>query len=108
MRETKVTNMEVKWLHSALIAKKPIDPTHLIINRWCCGNIEFGRYWFGVLPLHLGYLFETGYYKEPGACPTQDFPYDYMKKGKNISGDERGEDHMWFEDRWMVAPLCEE
>jgi hypothetical protein len=36
MRETKVTNTEVNWLHSALIAKQPIDPTHLMINRWCC------------------------------------------------------------------------
>jgi hypothetical protein len=30
--------------------------------------------WFGVLPLHVGYLFETGYYKEPEASPTRDFP----------------------------------
>jgi hypothetical protein len=51
MRETKITNTELNWLYSALIAKQPIDPTHLMINRWCCGNIEFGRYWFGVLPL---------------------------------------------------------
>jgi hypothetical protein len=34
-------------------------------------NIEFGRYWFGVLPLHIGYLFKTGYYKEPEAPPTR-------------------------------------
>jgi hypothetical protein len=33
-------------------------------------NIEFGRYWFGVLPLHVGYLFKTGYYKEPESSPT--------------------------------------
>jgi hypothetical protein len=33
-------------------------------------NIEFERYWFGVLPLHIGYLFETGYYKEPESSPT--------------------------------------
>jgi hypothetical protein len=26
-----------------------------------------------VLSLHVGYLFETGYYKEPEASPTQDF-----------------------------------
>jgi hypothetical protein len=31
--------------------------------------------WFGVLPLHVGYLFETGYYKEPRASPTRDFPW---------------------------------
>jgi hypothetical protein len=52
-------------------ARQPIDPTQLMINRWCCGNIEFGRYWFRVLPLHVGYLFKTGYYKEPEASPTR-------------------------------------
>jgi hypothetical protein len=36
MRETKATNTEVNWLHSALIAMQPIDPTHLMTNRWCC------------------------------------------------------------------------
>jgi hypothetical protein len=74
MRETKITNTELNWLYSALIAKQPIDSTHLMINRWCCGNIEFERYWFRVLPLHVGYLFEIGYYKEPEASPTRDFP----------------------------------
>jgi hypothetical protein len=42
-----------------------------------------------VLPLHVGYLFETRYYKEPEASLIQDFPFEYMKQGKNISGDER-------------------
>jgi hypothetical protein len=42
-----------------------------------------------VLPLHVGYLFETGYYKEPEASLTRDFPFEYMKQGKNISGHER-------------------
>jgi hypothetical protein len=41
-----------------------------------------------VLPLHVGYLFEIGYYKEPGAYLTPDYPFEYMKQGKNISGDE--------------------
>jgi hypothetical protein len=36
MRETKITNTELNWLYSALIARKPIDPTHLMIKRWCC------------------------------------------------------------------------
>jgi hypothetical protein len=31
----------------------------------------FGRYWFGVLPLRIGYLFKTGYYKELEASPTR-------------------------------------
>jgi hypothetical protein len=29
MRETKVTNTEVNWLHLVLLAKQPINPTHL-------------------------------------------------------------------------------
>jgi hypothetical protein len=29
---------------------------------------------FGLLPLHVGYLFKTGYCKEPEASPTRDFP----------------------------------
>jgi hypothetical protein len=52
-------------------------------------NIGFGRYWFRVLPLHVGYLFKTGYYKEPRAYLTWDFPFEYMKRSKYISGDER-------------------
>jgi hypothetical protein len=43
-----------------------------------------------VLPLHIVYLFKTGYYKEPGASLTRDFPFEYMKQGNYISGDERG------------------
>jgi hypothetical protein len=46
--------------------------------------------WFEVLPLHVGYLFKIGYYKEPGAPLSRDFPFEYMKQGKYISGDERG------------------
>jgi hypothetical protein len=42
-----------------------------------------------VLPLYVGYLFETGYYKEPESSPTRDL-IEYMKQGKNISEDERG------------------
>jgi hypothetical protein len=26
----------LNWLYLALIARQPIDPTHLMINRWCC------------------------------------------------------------------------
>jgi hypothetical protein len=46
-------------------------------------NIGFER-WFGVLPLHVSYLFETGYYKEPEASPSRDFPRICMKKEKII------------------------
>jgi hypothetical protein len=49
-RETKVTDTELNWLCSALIAKPPIDPSYLMINRWCCdatsgaGDIGLGCY----------------------------------------------------------------
>jgi hypothetical protein len=50
MRETKVTDMELNWLYSALIARQAIDPSYLMINRWCCeatsgsGDIDSGCY----------------------------------------------------------------
>jgi hypothetical protein len=50
MRETKLTDTELNWLYSALIAKQPIDPSYLMINRWCCeatsglGDIGLGCY----------------------------------------------------------------
>jgi hypothetical protein len=50
IRETKITNTELNWLYSALIARQPIDPSHLMINRWCCeatsgsGDIGSGCY----------------------------------------------------------------
>jgi hypothetical protein len=91
MRETKVTNTELSWLYSALIARQPIDPTHLWSTGGVVSNIEFGRYWFGVLPLHVGYLFKTGYYKEPESSPTGDFPRIWIyEESKYISEDERG------------------
>jgi hypothetical protein len=44
-----------------------------------------------VLPLHVGYLFETGYYKEPEESPSRELPrIEYMKKKYiHISEDER-------------------
>jgi hypothetical protein len=52
-------------------ARQPINPTHLWSTGGVVSNIGFGRYWFGVLPLYVGYLFKTGYYKEPEASPTR-------------------------------------
>jgi hypothetical protein len=90
MRETKVTDKELNWLYSASFARQPIDPSHLMINWWCC-DIEFGRYRFEVLPLHVGYLIKTGYYKEPKhLLPGTSLGFEYMKQDKYISGDERG------------------
>jgi hypothetical protein len=51
------------------VANRPLLPRDQPVVL-CC-NIEFGRYWFGVLPLHVGYLFKTGYYKEPEASSTR-------------------------------------
>jgi hypothetical protein len=56
------------WSHS---------PYDQLVVLW--SNIMFGKYWFGVLTLHIGYLFETGYYKEPEASPTRDFPKIWRK-----------------------------
>jgi hypothetical protein len=57
MRETKITNTELNWLYSALIARQPNDPTHLMINRWCCeATSGSGDIRFGVLPLVDGRL----------------------------------------------------
>jgi glutaminase len=33
MRETKVTDTELNWIYLALIARQPIDPSYLMINR---------------------------------------------------------------------------
>jgi hypothetical protein len=33
MRETKLIDTELNWLYSALIARQPIDPSYLMINR---------------------------------------------------------------------------
>jgi hypothetical protein len=43
MRETKITNTELNWLYSALIAKKTINPTHLWSTGDVVSNIGFGR-----------------------------------------------------------------
>jgi hypothetical protein len=44
-----------------------------------------------VLPLHVGYLFETGDSKKPGASLSRDFPRIWLlKKEKYKSEDDRG------------------
>jgi hypothetical protein len=92
MRETKVTETELNWLYSALISKQPIDPSYLMINRWCCeatsgsGDIGSGCY-LSMLAISL----------RPGISrnlehllPETSLGFEYMKQGKYISGDERG------------------
>jgi hypothetical protein len=92
MIETKITDMEVNWFYSALIAKQPIDPTHLMINRWCyeatpgSGDIGSGCY-LSMFAISL----RSGIPRNPEhLLAGTSLGFDYMKQGKNISGDERG------------------
>jgi hypothetical protein len=92
MRETKITDMEVNWLYIALIDRQPIDPTHLMINRWCCeatsgsGDIGLGCY-LSMLAISL----RPGIPRNPEHLLVgSSHGFDYMKQGKYISGDEGG------------------
>jgi hypothetical protein len=92
MRETKVTDKELNWLYSALIAKQPIDPSYLMINHWCCeatsgaGDIGSGCY-LSMLAISL----------RPGITRNTEhllhgtsLGIEYLRQGKYISGDEKG------------------
>jgi hypothetical protein len=92
MRETRVTNTELNWLYSALIARQPIDPSYLMINRWCCeatsgsGDISSGCYLsMSAISLRLG-IPKNAEHLLPGTS----LGFEYMKQSKYISGDERG------------------
>jgi hypothetical protein len=92
MRETKIIITELNWLYSALIARQPIDPTHLMINQWCCeatsgsGDIGSGCY-LSILAITL----RLGITRNPKHLLARtSLGFDYMKQGKYISGDERG------------------
>jgi hypothetical protein len=92
MRETKVTDTELNWLYSALIARQPIDPSHLMVNRWCCeatscsGDIGSGCY-LSMLAISL----RPGIPRNPEhLLPGTSLGFEYMKQVKYISGDERG------------------
>jgi hypothetical protein len=91
MRETKVTDTELNWLYSALIAKQPIDPSDLMINRWCCeatsgsGDIGSGCY-LSMLAISL----RPGITRNLGhLLRGTPLGFEYLKQGKYISGDER-------------------
>jgi hypothetical protein len=92
MRERKVTDTELNWLYSALIARQPIDPSYLMINRSCCeatsgsGDIGSGCYLF-MLAISL----RLGIPRNPEhLLPGTSLGFEYMKQGKYIRGDERG------------------
>jgi hypothetical protein len=92
MRETKITDMELSWLYSALIARQPIDPSHLMINRWCCeatsGSGDIGPWcYLSMLAISL----RPDITRNPEHLLHGTYlGFDYMKKGKYVSGDERG------------------
>jgi hypothetical protein len=92
MRETKVTDMELNWLYSALIARQPIDPLYLMINRWCreetsgSGDIGSGCY-LSMLAVSL----RSGISRNPEhLLPGTSLGFEYLKQEKYISGYERG------------------
>jgi hypothetical protein len=96
MRETKVTDTDLNWLYSALIAKQPIDPSHIRINRWCCeatsgsGDIGSGCY-LSMLVISL----RPGITRNPKhILRGTPLGFDYLKQEKYISGDERGGFHV--------------
>jgi hypothetical protein len=92
MRETKVTGTELNWLYSDLIDRQPIEPSYLIINRWCCeatsglGDIGSGCY-LSMLAISL----RLGIPRNPEQLLSgTSLRFEYMKQDKYISGDERG------------------
>jgi hypothetical protein len=95
MREMKVTDTELNWLYSALIATQPIDPSYLMI-RWCCeatsgsGDIGSGCY----LSMLASSLRPRIPRNPEHLLPGTSLGFDYLKQGKYISGDERGGFHV--------------
>jgi hypothetical protein len=96
MRETKVTDTELSWLYSTLIARQPIDPSYLMINRWCCeatsGLGDIGS---------VCYLSMLAISLRPGITRNPEYlvhgtplRFEYLKQGKYISEDERGGFHV--------------
>jgi hypothetical protein len=75
MRETKITNTELNWLYAALIARQPIDPTHLGLGCYLSMLAISLRPGITRNPKHL--------------LAGTSLGFDYMKQGKYISGDER-------------------
>jgi hypothetical protein len=92
MRETKITNTELNWIYLALIARQPIDPTHLIINRWCCeATSGLGDIGSGFYVSKLAISLRPGIPRNPKhLLAGNSLGFEYMKQGKYVSGDERG------------------
>jgi hypothetical protein len=96
MRETKVTDTKLNWLYSALITRHPIDPSYLMINRWCCeatsGSGDIG---LGCCLSMLAISLRLGITRNPEyLLPGTPLGFEYLNQGKYISGDERGGFHV--------------
>jgi hypothetical protein len=81
MRETKVTDTKLNWLYSALIARQPMDPSHLMINRWCCeatsGSVDIG---LGCYLSMLAISLRSGISRNPEhLLPGTSLVYEYLK-----------------------------
>jgi hypothetical protein len=86
MRETKVTDTKLNWLYSTLIVRQPIDPSYLMINRWCCEATSGSM---------LAISLRPGITRNPEyLLPGTPLGFEYLKQGKYISGDERGGFHV--------------
>jgi hypothetical protein len=76
----------------ALIARQPIDPSYLMINRWCfevtsrSGDIGSGCY-LSMLVISLRPRISRN---TEHLLPRTSLRFEYMKEGIYISGDERG------------------
>jgi hypothetical protein len=96
MRETKVTDMKLNWLYSTLIARQPVHPSYLMINRWSCeatsgsGDIGSGCY-LSMLAISLRPRISRNPEHLLHGTPLG---FEYLKQGKYISGDERGGFHV--------------
>jgi hypothetical protein len=92
MRETKMTDTELNWLYSALIARQPIDPSYLMINQRCCeatsGWEDIGS---GCYLSMLAISLRPSIPRNPEhLLPGTSLGFEYMKQGKYKSGDDKG------------------
>jgi hypothetical protein len=92
MRETKVTETELNWLYSALIAKQQIEPSYFMINRWCCeATLGAGHIGSGCYLSMLAISLRPGITRNPEhLLRGTSLGIEYLRQGKYISGDERG------------------
>jgi hypothetical protein len=91
-KRAKITNTKLNWLYSALISRQPIDSTHLMINRWCCeATSSLGDIGSECYLSRLAISLKPGITRNPKhLLAGTSLGFEYMKKGKYISEDERG------------------